>query len=69
MESDPVGNISKHHHRYSGFMENDNPVSIRAGCHIVHAPYIGGFGECLLVDQHSVAREPCSDTKRDDIFF
>ena len=33
-----------------GFMENDNPVCIRAGCHIVDAPYIGGFGENLLVD-------------------
>jgi len=52
-----------------GFMENDNPVCIRAGCHIVDAPYIGGFGENLLVDQHSIAREPCGDAKRDDVFF
>ena len=37
-------------HRLSGFMEQYNPVRIRAGCHIVHSPYIGGFGECLLVD-------------------
>ena len=50
-------------------MENDNPVRIRAGCHIVHAPYIGGFGEYLLVDQHSVAPEPCCDPERDDLFF
>ena len=50
-------------------MEQYNPVRIRAGCHIVDAPYIGGFGENLLVDQHSIAREPCGDAKRDDVFF
>jgi hypothetical protein len=50
-------------------MEYYNPVCIRAGCHIVHAPYIGGFGEYLLVDQYSVAGEPCIDSQRDDMFF
>jgi hypothetical protein len=50
-------------------MENNNPVCIRAGCHIVDAPYIGGFGENLLVDQHPVVGETCGDAKRDDVFF
>ena len=31
-------------------MEKYYPVCIGAGCHIVHTPYIGGFGEYLLVD-------------------
>jgi hypothetical protein len=68
-ESGSPGDIQESVTVTSGFMENDNPVGIRAGCHIVHSPDIGGFGEYLLVDQHSVARESCSDAERNDMFF